>query len=339
MTDRNVTKSNDGNDELTIYLRSPTSSTQTPTTQRLSSTLLNKRVNNESNNNIDKIEIDSDNIETPPATRRLFSTEKDSVKAESTTDLGSGNFDRFSATRRTRRYKKGQQDQSLDKDVNKIEPTTITTSTSDTVSSIPPQRPSTLALLNDQQQQSDENNAMLRVWQDKLKRRETSQQEIDAALADIKKSGKDLQHLSTSLQQQQQNRNSRLPMVTQSLAAAPVVAVTNTVLSPVMQESRPREQPGYVVAERAVTSRERRRSMIDPSQVKESMRLMSNESKLITNSPIREIVTVPPGKTILNDSTDGKFFLLLLLLFTLVLSNSFRVFLICLISNKKKYRV
>lgn len=90
----------------------------------------------------DKTEIDSDNIETPPATRRLFSPTRDvsTNKSDSPNDtkelgytlkdgfvskdmlykdnerkeaenklaevLGDGQFDRFSSARRTRRYKR-----------------------------------------------------------------------------------------------------------------------------------------------------------------------------------------------------------------------------------------
>lgn len=78
-----------------------------------------------------KIEIDSDNIETPPTTRKIFPTAVDKreptppaqcsrrmmarpVKelppspedAEPPTILGDGQFDRFSSARRTRRYKR-----------------------------------------------------------------------------------------------------------------------------------------------------------------------------------------------------------------------------------------
>lgn len=128
---------------------------------------------------------------------------------------------------------------------------------------------------------------MLRVWQDKLKRRDTISsslsRDIDAALAEIARSGEDLQHLSHSTSTSTStsttttstttvgHRSSRLPVS----QPPPVVAVTNTVLSPVMQESRPRE-PVTMLAERAVTSRERHRSMIDPSQVKEAVRFTSN---------------------------------------------------------------
>lgn len=76
-----------------------------------------------------KVEIDQDNIETPPATRRIFTTtpttnnesnpcrrlvhrsSRDSLvspsdEPELNTTLGDGQFDRFSSARRTRRYKR-----------------------------------------------------------------------------------------------------------------------------------------------------------------------------------------------------------------------------------------
>lgn len=141
------------------------------------------------------------------------------------------------------------------------------------------QRPSTLALADEGTREDED--AMLRIWQDKLKRRDiiasSSSRDIDAALAEIARSGEDLQRLSTTTTTTEttttttSHRNSRLPIS----QPPPVVAVTNTVLSPVMQESRPRE-PVTILIERAVTSRERHRSMIDPSQVKEAVRLTSN---------------------------------------------------------------
>lgn len=65
-----------GFDELTLYIRSPAPNSQ-PTSRRVSQ--LSRRSNAEDTEMepSDKIEIDSDNIETPPATRRLFSPPKD----------------------------------------------------------------------------------------------------------------------------------------------------------------------------------------------------------------------------------------------------------------------
>ncbi|KAM0729484.1 FH2 domain-containing protein 1 [Formica fusca] len=286
------TLNTDTQDELTIYLRQPYTGSQAPATRRFSK--LGKRSADEERIS-DKIEIDSDNIETPPATRRLFSppkevkpVEKEPCKRERCSsslqsremktaimkpigaDLGTGNFDRYSATRRTRRYKKTQ-DPVSDKDMSSPE---LVCDEKPAV-----QRPSTLALADEGTREDED--AMLRIWQDKLKRRDiiasSSSRDIDAALAEIARSGEDLQRLSTTTTTTEttttttSHRNSRLPIS----QPPPVVAVTNTVLSPVMQESRPRE-PVTVLIERAVTSRERHRSMIDPSQVKEAVRLTSN---------------------------------------------------------------
>lgn len=60
-------------DELTIYLRQPYGDSQTAGSRRFSK--LKKGADEEKIT--DKIEIDSDNIETPPATRKLFSPPKE----------------------------------------------------------------------------------------------------------------------------------------------------------------------------------------------------------------------------------------------------------------------
>lgn len=184
-----------------------------------------------------------------------------------------GNFDRYSATRRTRRYKKAQ-DPTGDKDKSDVSSLELVYDEKSTV-----QRPNTLVLA-DEEIHHEDTDVMLRIWQDKLKRRDTASsslsRDIDAALAEIARSGEDLQRLSrststTTTTSTTTGYRTRLPVS----QPPPVVAVTNTVLSPVMQESRPRE-PVTMLAERAVTSRERHRSMIDPSQVKEAIRLASN---------------------------------------------------------------
>lgn len=107
-------------DKLTLYIIKP-DPPQTPRRFRDSPpTLEDQTISN-------KVEIDQDNIETPPATRKIFiptPTEKreptqpspcrrlmgrprDSPEEpEPNLVLGDGQFDRFSATRRTRRYKR-----------------------------------------------------------------------------------------------------------------------------------------------------------------------------------------------------------------------------------------
>ena len=56
-------------------------------------------------------DIDADNVETPPATRRR----PESAETPTEESLGDGQFDRFSSARRTRRYKKTS-DYSSDRD-------------------------------------------------------------------------------------------------------------------------------------------------------------------------------------------------------------------------------
>lgn len=60
----------EGKDELTIYLRQPTTTAPSSAVRRF--TKLSRKSGDEERVS-DKIEIDSDNIETPPATRRVFS--------------------------------------------------------------------------------------------------------------------------------------------------------------------------------------------------------------------------------------------------------------------------
>lgn len=121
-------------DKLILYIRPPNE----PLTPERNSNLgfIPRRVR-ESQQSIDseisnnKVEIDQDNIETPPTTRRVFTptpvdkrepsaptrcsrlTNKTNRENAITPDepdpsssLGDGQFDRFSATRRTRRYKR-----------------------------------------------------------------------------------------------------------------------------------------------------------------------------------------------------------------------------------------
>lgn len=63
----------------------------------------------------DKIDIDSDNIETPPTSRRQIVKPQSlpsKIKTVEEETLGDGQFDRFSAARRTRRYRKTAEDES-----------------------------------------------------------------------------------------------------------------------------------------------------------------------------------------------------------------------------------
>lgn len=53
-----------------------------------------------------KIEIDSDNIETPPTARKSFNGSIKKTNVSEHVPLGDGQFDRFSSARRTRRFKR-----------------------------------------------------------------------------------------------------------------------------------------------------------------------------------------------------------------------------------------
>ncbi|XP_012286898.1 uncharacterized protein LOC105703237 isoform X2 [Orussus abietinus] len=302
-TETNPTSS----DELTIYIREPYLTTQNTTARRGSKfskkSLAEERVS-------DKIDIDSDNVETPPATRKVFSpprevkpVEKEPCKRERcnssfhgrdtkglTTkpgnylaDLGNGNFDRYAAARKTRRYKRspdllGDKESRQDRCDAGLSEEKL-------------QRPNTLAFA--EEGKVDDTISCIRPEDPKPG---DPNHDIDAALAEIAKSGEDLQRLSRSTS----HRSSRLPVS----QPAPVVAVTNTVLSPVMQESRPREPPVTILPERAVPSRERHMSMIDPSQVKRAMRLTSNPPSRISqdtvpcvSAPGNTGAISPPGTT------------------------------------------
>jgi hypothetical protein len=117
-----------------------------------------------------KVEIDQDNIETPPATRKIFiptPTEKreptqpspcrrlmgrprDSLPSpdepEASSVLGDGQFDRFSAARRTRRYKRNTENSEM---------------------SSPPE--ATTEPVKSPDPKDEDRETRLKAWQDKLK--------------------------------------------------------------------------------------------------------------------------------------------------------------------------
>lgn len=142
-----------------------------------------------------KVEIDSDNIETPPVQRKMFNPppEKEpcrkfqpSLTNRFTNDraktemkdlcqeiLGDGQFDRFSATRRTRRYKRNT-DSSSPEDEKKPEAQELVAETQVI-------RPSTLEIQTSYpvdtskeiakpiEETKDEKDLRLKRWQDRLK--------------------------------------------------------------------------------------------------------------------------------------------------------------------------
>lgn len=134
-------------DKLTLYI------IKSPKTKSIPSSPAEEREQLISN----KVEIDQDNIETPPATRKIFiptPTEKretvqpspckrlmgrakDNPPEESDSNIGDGQFDRFSATRRTRRYRRSTD--TVDPEENNTNP------------------------------HDEDRESRLKVWQDKLK--------------------------------------------------------------------------------------------------------------------------------------------------------------------------
>ncbi|XP_073969429.1 FH2 domain-containing protein formin 3 isoform X2 [Rhodnius prolixus] len=148
----------------------------------------------------DKVEIDSDNIETPPASRKLVTninkSRQDEVKPEPSQrcsrlkdedvkeeeePLGDGQFDRFSSTRRTRRYRKPVEEESAKR-------TEIVTSPE----LIPEKqviKPDTHQVLSYPVNTSfgQDKESRLKKWQEKLKCRVDSIELDTEALADINK--------------------------------------------------------------------------------------------------------------------------------------------------------
>ncbi|KAI4458733.1 inverted formin-2 [Holotrichia oblita] len=115
-------------DKLTLYIRRP-SDTSSVNQDRISSSCQSEKGSDQQINNT--VDIDQDNIETPPAVRKIFIStpvdkrepvqpspcrrllgraSKESLASpedpEPNTSLGDGQFDRFAVTRRTRRYKR-----------------------------------------------------------------------------------------------------------------------------------------------------------------------------------------------------------------------------------------
>ncbi|KAK6641738.1 hypothetical protein RUM44_013453 [Polyplax serrata] len=196
----------------------------------------------------DKIEIDSDNIETPPVTRRKFGKlrefsssledeprrmgpiensprdlesppeETDRIRSESKEVqergsllrnsqrlreiakrnedeevLGDGQFDRFSSARRTRRYKKSQDSgaENTEKEMDDMSPEVVDTQSS---------RPVSQQTQSEPQNKSDDKEARLKKWQNRLKYHGTAVQNEDSRLAqeaiiDINKVGSELQNI------------------------------------------------------------------------------------------------------------------------------------------------
>ncbi|XP_014252125.1 FH2 domain-containing protein 1 isoform X2 [Cimex lectularius] len=145
---------------------------------------------------IDRVEIDSDNIETPPASRKLVNAEterkpeepapcsrlKEALKDEEE-PLGDGQFDRFSSTRRTRRYRKPIEEEPAKKESTELIPEKqIMKADKQQVESKPVETPPL------------DKESRLKKWQDKLKYKGEPE---EGPLAVINRSGEELKKLGS----------------------------------------------------------------------------------------------------------------------------------------------
>lgn len=158
------------------------------------------RVTNEKDIKIDKdrVEIDSDNIETPPVQRKMFNAPPErepcrkfqpslssKITTKNTTEmkdlcqeiLGDGQFDRFSAARRTRRYKRPT-DSSAEDEKKPDSPTELVADTQvirpsklEIQSSYTVETPQEIAKPVDEVKNEKENR--LKRWQERLKSQST----------------------------------------------------------------------------------------------------------------------------------------------------------------------
>ncbi|XP_063233866.1 uncharacterized protein LOC134537410 [Bacillus rossius redtenbacheri] len=212
----------------------------------------------------DKVEIDSDNIETPPATRRNLredsargrpgatdsapgkTEDKQRRHGDEEETLGDGQFDRFSSARRTRRYKKNQDSSDRESHGEESPARRAEVVSPELVSEKQVLRPAATHRVQSHPVAEDK-ESRLRKWQDRLKYRGPPGDERDSvteeAVAHIASAGEELQNLG---------------------------------------KTTPR-----------VRDRERVRSMIDPRQVEEAKQLERNRSfsRRVENNSIEETPT------------------------------------------------
>ncbi|XP_075228293.1 uncharacterized protein LOC142328432 isoform X2 [Lycorma delicatula] len=157
----------------------------------------------------DRVEIDSDNIETPPATRKLVGIKPRKIDVQDNDDdlsvrlkshnegedeeiLGDGQFDRFSSARRTRRYRKAadeepQKKQEIITSPEVVPEKQVIRSPTLQAQSYPVE---TLA--------PQDTESRLKRWQDRLKYRGNETSVEEEAIANIAKAGEELQNLGHS---------------------------------------------------------------------------------------------------------------------------------------------
>uniref|UniRef100_A0A1Y1M1V1 FH2 domain-containing protein n=3 Tax=Photinus pyralis TaxID=7054 RepID=A0A1Y1M1V1_PHOPY len=180
-------------DKLTLYICNPGSQIATPVKEKEKRSAASQKMNDSDSGN--KVDIDQDNIETPPAIRRVFTptpvdkrepsmpspckrlmtrSKEDKQCAhetEGSATLGDGQFDRFSATRRTRRYKRTSENTDavspeLVIDAQVIKPSQVPLQTSTTVS----------------EESNLDKDGRLKVWQDRLKNQAETASDLKSSI-------------------------------------------------------------------------------------------------------------------------------------------------------------
>ncbi|GLH12264.1 Protein diaphanous [Gryllus bimaculatus] len=184
--------------------------------------------------------------------------------------LGDGQFDRFSSARRTRRYKKNHE--VVDKDHNGgDEQPTVRMTDSPCPELVPEKqviRPHVLQAesqpVNPNAEKSEDKEARLKKWQDRLKYRGRGEEDegrvTEEAIAHITSAGEELQNLDKSISKHKLRSDGNNELV-----------------------SIPDEVPKPRSRLSSAAHRDRVKSMIEPRQVEEALKLNKNSSKYSDN--------------------------------------------------------
>lgn len=227
----------------------------------------------------DRVEIDSDNIETPPATRKLGTVKtgiedfvedgkfsrvhpNEHTKVEEE-EMGDGQFNRFSSTRRTRRYKKSNEDEptrrtdvvspELIPDKQVLKPTTLQVQSYPVASQTP-----------------QDTESRLKKWQDRLKYRPNEIQMEEEAIDNIIKSGEELQNLGKSSTLPRSMRNRRSISRTEIFDSVQPLSSNEAT-------SQPKDSSNVAGSFHSLPRSSRHRSNIDQSDVSQAIRKYGNQ--------------------------------------------------------------
>lgn len=149
-----------GNESVPIYIRRPTEAIidESPVNVEQKSKLPSPTtIRDRHDDKYSRIEIDADNIETPPVVRKAMNAPKTTDSADQNNEEDLGIFDRFSAARRTRRYKR---------------PTDYSSGNEETLSPVSPPittQPRKSDHIPDIVDKVDDKQERLKRWQEKIK--------------------------------------------------------------------------------------------------------------------------------------------------------------------------